>query len=89
MKQALYIETTQMIIRSFTPDDASDLYDILGDAATMESCEPAYSLEKTERFLSSFCIGQHGAVAAVHKESGKMIGYILFNELYEGVYEMG
>lgn len=89
MKQALYIETTRMIIRSFTPDDASDLYDILGDDATMESCEPAYSLEKTESFLTSFCIGKNGAVAAVHRESGKMIGYILFNELFDGVYEMG
>lgn len=70
-------------------DDADDLYEILGADQTMANCEPAYDFEKTEQFLSSFCIGRNGAVAAVHKESGKMIGYILFNETGECVYEIG
>lgn len=83
------LETPRMIIRNFTPEDAADLHDILGDAETMKNCEPAYSFEKTKEFLSSFCIGKNGALAAVHRESGKMIGYILFNESGEGVYEMG
>ena len=85
----MYIETLRMIIRDFTPEDAADLCDIFGDDKTMENCEPAYDFEKTQKFLTSFCIGQNGAVAAVHKESGKMMGYILFNEFDEGVYEMG
>lgn len=85
----MYIETPRMIIRDFTPEDAADLHEILGDDETMENCEPAYEFEKTKDFLSSFCIGRNGAVAAVHKASGKMIGYILFNEADEGVYEMG
>ncbi len=85
----MYIETPRMIIRDFTPEDAADLHDIFGDDETMENCEPAYDPEKTEKFLNSFCIGRKGAVAAVHKESGKMMGYILFNEFDEGVYEMG
>ena len=85
----MYIETPRMIIRDFTPEDAADLHDIFGDEETMENCEPAYDFEKTEKFLTSFCIGQNGAVAAVHKESGKVMGYILFNEFNESVYEMG
>lgn len=85
----MYIETTRMIIRNFVPEDAADLYEILGDNETMENCEPAYDFEKTKAFLTSFCIGRNGAVAAVHKESGKMIGYILFHESDEGVYETG
>ena len=85
----MYIETPRMIIRDFTRSDAADLHDIFGDDETMENCEPAYDLEKTKGFLTSFCIGRKGAVAAVHKESGKMMGYILFNEFDEGVYEMG
>lgn len=89
MKQNLHIETPRTIIRRFTPDDAADLYAILGDDITMENCEPAYNLEKTERFLTSFCIDRHGAAAVVHRESGRVIGYILFNESIEGVYEMG
>ena len=85
----MHIETPRMIIRNFTLEDAADLYDILGDEETMENCEPAYDFAKTKRFLTSFCIGRGGAVAAVHKESGKMMGYILFNQANEGVYEMG
>ena len=85
----MYIETPRLIIRSFTAVDAADLHDIFGDAVTMENCEPAYDFEKTRKFLTSFCMERHGAVAAVHKESGKVIGYILFNEFDEGVYEMG
>lgn len=85
----MYIETPRVIIRDFTPEDAADLYDILGDDETMENCEPAYNFEKTTAFLTSFCIGRKGAAAAVHKGSGKMMGYILFHELNEGVYEMG
>ena len=83
------IETPRMIIRDFTPEDAADLHEIFGDDETMENCEPAYDFEKTKEFLFSFCIGRKGAVAAVHKESNKLIGYILFNEFDEGVYEMG
>jgi len=85
----MYIETKRMIIRDFTSEDSADLHDIFGDDETMENCEPAYDFEKTEKFLTSFCIGRNGAVAAVHKESGKMIGYILFKRQDEDVYEMG
>lgn len=83
------IKTERLIIRNFVPEDAGDLHDIFGDEVTMENCEPAYDFKKTEKFLNSFCIGRKGAVAAVHRESGKLIGYILFNEFDEGVYEMG
>lgn len=83
------IETPRMRIRDFVPEDAADLYEILGDEETMAQCEPAYSFEKTKEFLSSFCIERKGAVAAVQKESGKLVGYILFNEQEKNVYEMG
>lgn len=85
----MYINTERMIIRDFIPEDAADLHDILGDDETMANCEPSYNFEKTKNFLNTFCIARNGAVAAVHKDSGKLIGYILFNESDEGVYEMG
>lgn len=78
-----------MIIRGFRAEDAAGLHEILGDAVTMEYCEPPYDLDRTERFLTSFCMGQNGALAAVQRESGRVIGYILFKALCEGVYEMG
>ncbi len=83
------IETTHLIVRDFLMDDASDLYEILGDEETMKYCERPYSFEKTQNFLADFCIGRGGAAAAVHKQSGKVIGYILFNEYTENVYEIG
>lgn len=85
----MYIETPRMVIRDFIPEDAADLHEILGDSETMEFCEPAYDFEKTKEFLTSFCIGRKGAVAAVHRNSSKLIGYILFHEQDKGVYELG
>lgn len=83
------IETSRMIIRDFTMNDINDLQNILGDAETMKHCEPAYTIEKTADFLRKFCIEKKGAVAATHKETAKVIGYILLNEFNEGVYEIG
>ncbi len=85
----MHIETQRLLIRNYTMDDVKDLHHILGDAEVMKNCEPAYSLEKTADFLSKFCIGKKGAVAAVHKDSGKVIGYILFHAFQEDVYEIG
>lgn len=85
----IYIETPRMMIRNFIPEDAADLHEILGDAETMEYSEPPYDLDKTNQFLASFCIAQGRAVAAVHKGSGKVIGYILFSEIQPGEYELG
>ena len=83
------IETPRLLIRSFLPTDADGLHAIFGDEQTMENCEPAYSLEKTARFLTEFCIGCNGALAATLRGSGELIGYILFKEMEEGVYEIG
>ena len=85
----MYIETPRMIVRDFQLNDVKDLQEILGDNETIKNCEPAYSLEKTVNFLQKFCIEKKAAAAAVHKESNKMIGYILFNDSEKDVYEMG
>lgn len=85
----MHIETERMVIREFTPGDVEDLQEILGDDETMKLCEPAYSYEKTRKFLEEFCIGRRGALAAVQRESGKVIGYILFKSIEEDVCEIG
>ena len=85
----MHLETPRLFIRPFLPEDFSDLHEIFGDDRTMENCEPAYTPAQTQDFLTSFCIGRNGALAAVHKETGKMIGYILFKEYEESVYEIG
>ena len=85
----MMIETERMILRDFCPDDVNDLHEILGDAETMRNCEPAYDFKKTRGFLEEFCIAKKGAAAAVLKDGGKMIGYILFKPWAESVYEIG
>lgn len=85
----MHIETSRLLIRHFAEADVQGLHAILGDEETMRYAEPAYDFEKTKDFLSSFCIAQNGALAAVSRESGKPIGYILFKEYEKDVYEMG
>ncbi len=85
----MLIETERMIVRDFKQDDVCDLHEIFGDAETMKNCESAYHFEKTQKFLEEFCIAKKGAVAAVLKDSNKMIGYILFKPWEEAVYEIG
>lgn len=85
----MWIETSRMYIRDFNPNDANDLHEILGDSETMKNCEPAYTFEKTRRFLKEFCIEKSGAFAVVLKQSQKVIGYILFKPWEEDVYEIG
>lgn len=88
----MYLETERMILRDFTVDDLDDLFDIFGDAEVMRYTEPPYDRAKTERFLNDFCINRKpkGAFAAVLKESGKVIGYVLFNAVDEPeIYEIG
>ena len=85
----MYSETERMLIREFTPEDVEDLHEILGDDETMKLCEPAYNHAKTQKFLEDFCIGRKGALAAAQKESGKVIGYILFKAIEQDIYEMG
>lgn len=85
----MHLETARTIIREFTPGDLDDLQEIFGDGKTTKNCESPFSEEKTLRFLNTFCIEKHGALACVHRESEKLIGYILFNEFDPGIYEMG
>lgn len=83
------LATPRLLLRAFVPQDADDLQEILGDAEVMRFSEPPYSPGQTRRFLAEFCIGQKGGLAAVHRASGKTVGYLLFRAQEPGVYELG
>ncbi len=85
----MHLETNRLVIRDFYPGDTEALHRILGDAETMKYLEPPYSFDKTEAFLHSFCIARSGAFAACLRDSGILIGYILFNRISPGEYELG
>lgn len=88
----MFVETERMILRDFTIEDLSDLHEIFGDAEVMAHTEPPYDIDKTARFLTEFCIERvpKGAYAAALKETGKVIGYVLFKSIDEPeIYEIG
>lgn len=85
---SMHIETARTLLRNFYMSDLSDLQEILGDAQTMEYLEPPYDIEKTKHFLQDFCIGKNAAAAVVHKDSDKMIGYVLLHALTKDLYEI-
>ena len=85
----MYLETDRLRIRAFKLSDIDDLYEIFSDEEVMEYIEPVYDRDKTFNFLKDFCIGHKGAFACVNKENEKVIGYIIFNEYEDKVYELG
>lgn len=90
-EDVMHIETPRLLLRRFTMEDFSALWDILGDPETMEHMA-SYTWEEAREFLRTFCVERTppGACAAVLRESGRLIGYLLCNQIDEpGIYELG
>ena len=86
----MFIETGRMILRNFTENDLADLHEIFSDPVVMEHTEPPYDLKKTQDTLRNLWMGEGIAFGAALKESGKIIGYVLFRKDYEPeIYEAG
>jgi len=88
----MYLETERMILRDFTMDDLGDLHEIFSDPLVMKNTELPYDLEQSESFLKDFCVERDpkGGFAAVLKETGKVIGYVLFKSIDEPeIFEIG
>jgi len=88
----MYLETDRMALRDFSIEDLDDFHEIFGDAEVMQHTEPAYDREKSEKFLADFCISRKpkGGYAAVLRETGKVIGYVLFKSIdAPEIYEIG
>lgn len=84
------LETDRLIVRDFTMDDLSALWDTFRDGETMEHMAPM-TREGTEEFLRSFCVERTppGAFAA-QLRGGGLAGYLLFNQVNApGIYELG
>ena len=81
-----------MILRDFTMDDLEDFHEIFGDPEVMKYAEPPHEFKKSKRFLKGFCIKREpkGGFAAALKDTGKVIGYVLFCPVEDPeVYEIG
>lgn len=85
------LETERLLLRNFTMEDHEALWDIFGDPVTMEHMA-AYTEEESLAFLRSFCVERDppGAYAAVLKDGGGLIGYLLCSQIDgPGIYELG
>ena len=85
----MHLETERLIIRDFKLSDIDDLYEIFSDEEVMEYIEPVYDRNKTLNFIKEFCIEHKGAFACANRENEKVIGYIIFKEYEDKVYELG
>ena len=88
----MYLETERMVLREFTMDDLQDFHEIFSDPEVMKNTQLPYELSKPEDFLRDFCINRDpkGGFAAVLKDSGKVIGYVLFTYVDDPeIYEIG
>ena len=87
----IHIETPRLKIRPFAMEDHDALWEIFGDPAVMEHVAP-YTEEETREFLRTFCVEREvpGGFAVVRKDGGRLIGYLLCNQIDEpGIYELG
>lgn len=87
----MYIETPRLVLRDFTMEDFAGLWEIFRDPETMEHMA-SYTEEETREFLRTFCVERDppGACAAVLREGGGLIGYLLCNQVDgPGIYELG
>jgi RimJ/RimL family protein N-acetyltransferase len=88
----MQLETKRLLLRDFVLNDLEDLHEIFSDDEVMANTEPPYSKEKLKGFMLDFCINRKpkGAFAAVLKETGKVIGYVLFKSIDNPeIYETG
>lgn len=88
---SMRLETSRLLIRNFVLEDFPSLWKILGDPVVMAHMA-SYTEEEAYAFLRAFCIERTppGAYAAVLREEGTLIGYLLCNQTDgPGIYELG
>lgn len=84
------LTTARCVIRDFLADDACDLYETLSDDAVMEYIEPTFSMEETKAFIEDAGMCEPPLVyALVWRETGKVIGHVIFHPYEEGSCELG
>lgn len=86
----MILETPRCLIRQFTADDASDLYEILSDRDVMAYVEPPFTEKQTQNFIRTVGLCDPPLIhALIWKKTGMMIGHIIFHKYEEDSYEIG
>ena len=85
------LETPRLILRPYRKEDLTALHAIFSDAETMRFSQKPCTLEETESLLALFQ-EKEIAYGVELKETGALIGHLLFSQLPQeeaGIYEMG
>ena len=84
------IITPRLIIRDFTLDDSVDLCEVLSNQEVMKYIEHPFTMEQTKEFIKAAGLCEPPLVyALVYKETGKVIGHVIFHLYEEDSYEIG
>lgn len=90
MNNEMSIETCRCCIRKLAVEDAADLYKTLSDEKVMEYIEPAFDMEQVKEFIEDAGLCDPPLVyALVWKETGEVIGHVIFHQYEEESYEIG
>lgn len=82
--------TRRCLIRSFTEQDASALFEVLSCDKVMEYVEPPFSFEQTQNFIHDAGLCDPPLVyALILRTTEALIGHIIFHEYDEDTYEIG
>lgn len=84
------LTTARCAIRVFSPEDAPQLHQTLSDAEVMVYIEPPFTPEQTKAFIAEAGLCDPPRVYALTlKETGSMIGHVIFHRYEEDSYEIG
>lgn len=82
--------TNRCIIRKFNPEDAEGLYEVLSNKEVMKYIEPVFDMENTKSFIKNAGLCEPPRVYAVElKETGRIIGHLVFHIYEKNDYEIG
>lgn len=87
----MYLTTPRLILRDYRPEDLEPLHQIFSDEETMRFSQKCCSMAETQSLLTLF-LEKKIAYAVQLKESGLLIGHLLFSQLPQeehGIYEIG
>ncbi len=85
-----YIKTERLLVRKFNETDTDDLFETLSDEAVMKYIEPPFSRNQTQKFILEAGLCEPPLVYALEwRETGKVIGHVIFHPYEEESYEIG
>lgn len=86
----LRIETKNLMIRNFIPEDGNAAFSYLSDPEVMKYIEQPFTEERTIQFIEECGLRQQMIFAVKEKKSGELIGHIIFHPFDSAdEYELG